>query len=322
MKPPLDHTTSPCADHHARPPPLLPLDSSPRVPPPDPPPIPPLSPRRYHDPVHESRDYVYGAVASLVNISLTFPINKVMFRQQLYGVRLFKAFRQIRTEGMRTLFRGLAPPLMQRTVTVSLMFGTYTNFRGTLRDHFPSMPYPVVHVAAAMCAGTTEAIFAPFERVQVILQDAAYHDRLQNTFHTFRVIHSYGIRELYRGTSLILIRNGPSNVLFLGLREPLVRCLPEPESEFGQMFNTFLCGAALGAFLSTCFFPLNVVKNRMQTQLGEPYLGIRATYEMICEERRYKWRKLFRGVHVNYTRSFISWGIINATYEFMKRHFG
>lgn len=278
--------------------------------------------QHHHDPVHEGRDYIYGAVASLVNIGLTFPVNKVMFRQQLHGMRFFKAVHQIKMEGMGTLFRGLLPPLVQRTLTVSLMFGTYTNYKGALHDCFPALPLAAVHIIAAMGAGTTEAIFAPFERVQVILQDSAYHHRLHNTFHAFGVVSRYGIREIYRGTSAILLRNGPSNAVYLGLREPLMQYFPKPASEFGQTLNAFICGACLGAFLSTCFFPLNVVKNRMQTRLGEPYLGIRDTFRIIFEERGHRWRKMFRGVHVNYTRSFLSWGIINATYEFLKRHFG
>jgi len=30
-------------------------------------------------------------------------------------------------------------------------------------------------------------------------------------------------------------------------------------------------------------------------------------------------RGMFRGVHVNYTRSFMSWGIINMTYGYLLR---
>jgi hypothetical protein len=30
---------------------------------------------------------------------------------------------------------------------------------------------------------------------------------------------------------------------------------------------------------------------------------------------------MFRGVHINFTRSLISWGIINASYEVIKNKF-
>ena len=243
-----------------------------------------------------------------------------MFRQQVHGIRFLKALSQVRKEGAVNIFRGLLPPLLQRTTTVSLMFGTYHSYKDAITGNFPKMSYLGAHMLAAMAAGCTEAVLAPFERIQVVLQVKDYHGKLQNSFHAFRVIAPYGIRELYRGTSAILLRNGPSNVLFLGLRQPLMRYLPEPQSELGETVNAFISGAGLGAALSTIFFPLNVVKSRMQARLGGPFLGIKDTFDLIFEERGRRWRKMFRGVHINYTRSFLSWGIINATYELLKRH--
>ena len=271
------------------------------------------------DPRHEGNDYLCGAIASFVNITVTFPINKIMFRQQMYGIRFYKAFRHIRKEGVSFLFRGVLPPMLQRTATVSIMFGTYNNYKTYFASHFPNNPF-VVHSLAATLAGSTEAVLVPFERIQSILQIRDFHDELKNTFHAFRVISGQGIRELYRGTSAVLLRNGPSNIIFFGFRDKLKECLPTPESEAGELFNAFISGAGLGALLSTMFFPLNVIKARMQTRLGGPFLSIRETFHLVFEERDFRWRKMFRGVHVNYTRSFVSWGIINAVYELLKRH--
>ena len=276
-----------------------------------------LTRMRQHD---HTTDYVCGAIASLVNIMVTFPINKVMFRQQVHGFRSWKAFRQVWREGAMNAFRGVLPPLLQRTTTVSLMFGTYSNYIDSLQRRLPNFSYVGVHCMAAVGAGCTEALLAPLERIQVILQVKDYHGKLHNSFHAFQVIAPYGMKELYRGASAILLRNGPSNILFLGLRDPLKQSLPKAQSEFGETMNAFISGAGLGASLSTLFFPLNVVKNRMQARVGGPRLGIRETFLLIFEERGRRWRKMFRGVHINYTRSFISWGIINAVYELLKRH--
>ena len=264
-------------------------------------------------------DYVCGAIASFINISLTFPINKVMFRQQMYGIRFFKAFRHVRREGVAFLFRGMLPPLLQRTATVSVMFGTYHNYKSYFTTLLPNHVL-IVHTSAAMLAGCTEAILAPLERIQSILQIRDYHGELRNTFHAFRVISGHGVREMYRGTSAVLCRNGPSNVVFFGLRDKLKEALPTPRSEAGVLANAFISGAGLGAVLSTVFFPLNVVKARMQARLGGPFPGIRETFWLVYEERGFRPRKMFRGVHVNYTRSFLSWGIINAVYELLKAH--
>lgn len=37
-----------------------------------------------------------------------------------------------------------------------------------------------------MIAGSFEAVLMPFERVQTILADAAYHEKYKNTHHAFR----------------------------------------------------------------------------------------------------------------------------------------
>lgn len=267
------------------------------------------------------KEYVCGALASLVNISVTFPLNKVMFRQQVQGIRLVRAIRQLHREGLVYLYRGLLPPLLQRTATVSLMFGTYAHYNAVLQERLPHTPWLLTHTIAALGAGSTEALLAPFERVQVVLQVEDFHGDVHNTLHAFRTISRCGIAELYRGVSAILLRNGPSNVLFLGLRDPLQQMFPHPEGRFGSTLTAFISGAGLGAALSTAFFPLNVVKTRMQTRIGGPFLSIRGALQETLAERNYRWRKLFRGVHVNYTRSFVSWGIINAVYEHLIHHF-
>ncbi len=266
-----------------------------------------------------SSEYICGGIASLVNIAVTFPLNKVMFRQQIEGVRVHRAFKQVYREGLAYLYRGLLPPLLQRTANVSLMFGTYAQYSSALERTLPP-GYWGVHVIAALGAGTTEAILTPLERVQVILQARDYHGNLDNTLHAFRTLSRLGVMELYRGLTAILLRNGPSNILFFGLREPFKEALPSSEGELSQTLNAFISGAGLGAGLSTAFFPLNVVKTRMQRHIGGKFLTLREALDEVLAERRYKWRLLFRGVHINYTRSFVSWGIINAVYELLRKH--
>ena len=272
--------------------------------------------------VEATRHYVCGGIASLCNVFVTFPINKIMFRQQIEGIRTLKAIKQIfYYEGLHLVYRGLLPPLIQRTLTVSLMFGTYNQTHNFIIDHSPvHLSLLVSHSLAASFAGCTEAVLMPFERAQCLLQAKNYNQRLSNTWHTFKVLHQSGFKEFYRGLSAVVIRNCLSNILFLGLREPIKEYLPTPKSHFGESLCSFISGAGLGMVLSTMFFPLNVVKNRMMTDtIGGEFLNISTTFRTIFNERNRKWRKMFRGVHINYTRAFISWGIINMVYDFLMK---
>ncbi|XP_068596543.1 solute carrier family 25 member 51b [Brachionichthys hirsutus] len=269
---------------------------------------------------HRGKHYAFGYIAAFTNIVVTFPIQKVLFRQQLHGVSVTEAFLQLRRDGLRNLYRGLLPPLLQKSTTVGIMFGLYQDFSGVLLDlaDGSGVPELATRSFAAALAGTAEATLAPFERVQTLLQDHRHYGRFNNTVHTFRTLLSdYGVRECYRGLVPILLRNGPSNALFFGLRGPIKERLPEANSWISHMVNDFVCGGVLGAALSFMFYPLNVVKSRAQSQVGGEFKSIRTVLLTVWRERGCSLVMLFRGAHLNYHRSLLSWGIINATYEML-----
>ncbi|KAM9850250.1 solute carrier family 25 member 51b [Aulostomus maculatus] len=268
----------------------------------------------------QGKHYVCGSVAAFTNIVVTFPIQKVLFRQQLHGVLASEAVQQLQRDGLRNLYRGLLPPLLQKSTTVAIMFGLYEDFSRVLleRANGSGVPELVTRSFAAALAGTAEAFLTPFERVQTLLQDHRHYGRFNNTAHTFRtLLTEFGISECYRGLVPILVRNGPSNVLFFGLRGPIKEQLPEATSRAGNLVNDFVCGGVLGAGLGIMFYPLNVVKSRAQSQVGGPFQPCRQVLLTVWRERGGSLAKLFRGAHLNYHRSLLSWGIINATYELL-----
>ena len=174
-----------------------------------------------------------------------------------------------------------------------------------------------VKALAAFLAGCTEATLIPFERVQVLMQETKYHGMFKNTPNAFYLIYTnYGLREFFRGLTPILMRNGPSNVIFFTSREKLKNMLPPEWTERGK-FTTYLAdfitGALNGALISTIFYPVNVTKTHMQLKIGGPYSSFWTVFKDLLAKRGI--RNMFAGVHVNYTRSFISWGIINFMYE-------
>ncbi|KAF4529423.1 hypothetical protein B566_EDAN003517 [Ephemera danica] len=87
-----------------------------------------------------------------------------------------------------------------------------------------------------------------------------------------------------------------------------------------EQVRDFCGGALIGAAISTLFYPLNVVKTHMQTQLGGQFHPVTYVWREIKTERG-GWSRIFLGVHVNYTRALISWGVINASYEMLKHLF-
>ncbi|KAL5248965.1 hypothetical protein ACHWQZ_G017983 [Mnemiopsis leidyi] len=257
--------------------------------------------------------YTSGLIAGMVNVASTFPINKVIFRQQINGLRFYDAVKQVHKEGLLMLYRGMALPLCQKSVQVGLMYGLFETFykglpTGIIADHTCRT------IVAATLTGISEAFVAtPFERGQSLLQTPAFHGKIKNTLDLRH--HLTSVRQWYRGLGAILLRNCSTNCLFFLFRTPLRNALPSPQSRKGQFAVDFTCGACLGGANSTLIYPVNVVKSYQQKQISSSRESFFSSCKTVLKERNYKVRKLYYGVQLNFTRALISWGIINATYE-------
>lgn len=260
------------------------------------------------------------------------------------------------------------------------MFGTFGHYKKWADRKFTNCP-PLANLAIAAClTGATEAVLTPLERVQMLLQDRRYHKDYKNTVDALVKLKQFGAAEYYRGLTCVLMRNGPSNILFFGLRDEIKKLMPKwdqqqsnqfkssPSSSLspsnsqnipqnlplnskqtifansstttiyqvvgapntGQsnnltkmrakdsMLHDFLSGAILGMFISTLFYPLSVVRTRMQTRApGTEFLSIVKAFNAVYSERDRKFSRLFHGCSINVLRQFVSWGIINCSYEFV-----
>ncbi|KAF5287556.1 hypothetical protein FQA39_LY15885 [Lamprigera yunnana] len=263
------------------------------------------------------KDFFCGWGAACISITITYPINKLIFRQILSSSSVYTALKEMYHEGIFQLYRGIFPPLMQKTFSLSIMFGVYEEVRRPLMEKSNINPYGAKMIAG-LTAGTMEAILMPFERIQTLLVDTTYNNRFKNTFHAFKIVGTnYGIRECYRGLIPILFRNGPSSVCFFVLRDEFHIYIHKSNSVLGQKLSEFFCGALIGVLISGIFFPLNVLKVHMQSQIGGEfqslYQGVKQVYQ-----RGGTIKNFYYGVQVSMIRSFFGWGIVNAAYEYLR----
>ncbi|UYV60429.1 SLC25A51 [Cordylochernes scorpioides] len=272
-----------------------------------------------------SEEYICGFGSALTNVGLTYPIHKVIFRQMMHGFRSMEALRQLHGEGIISLYRGFFPPLCQKSISLSIMFGSYQQYLTHIETHAPRVHPFAVSATAAMLSGCTEALLTPFERVQTLLQDRTQQARFQNSWNATRQLCQFGPREFYRGFTAILIRNGPSNLLYLELRgvpKEYLGCLGvKSKSRMGDLAMDFLSGGVVGGSISTLIYPVNLVKCKMQVTYATPFTSFLRTFRDVYAERNFRIRNLFFGAKVNFIRSLISWGITNASYEFIMSTF-
>ena len=234
--------------------------------------------------------------------------------QILEDVPASAAVRQLYREGLYLLYRGILPPLCQKTLSLSIMFSVYEGSRERITVLTGNTVF--AKIMAANIAGTTEAILMPLERVQTLLQNWRYNSKFKNTQHAFRyLLTKYGVTECYRGLVPIIFRNGLSNLTFFTLRDKSKEMMGERES----FMKNFISGALIGGFTSTVFYPLNVIKIHMQTKIGGNFDKFSETVRELYVARNRSIINIYKGVHLNYMRSFISWGVINASYDFLKK---
>ncbi|KAL4705248.1 hypothetical protein ACJJTC_010267 [Scirpophaga incertulas] len=264
------------------------------------------------------KEFVCGGGSAFCNIIISYPLNKLIFRQMMHGVEATFALNQLQKEGLGYLYRGMLPPLMQRTLSMSIMFGAYDECLRPLSNNELN-PY-VAKSIAGIVAGCFEATLMPFERIQTLLIHPKYHKEFKNTAHAASHIAKHcGIREFYRGLVPILLRNGPSNAMFFIIRDEVKEKLPKQDLLLYTTLQNFIAGAAIGAFLSTLFYPLNVIKIAMQCELSVPHRTILYEFKYILRKRGSNFVNFYHGALLNISRAFLSWGIINASYEILRK---
>jgi hypothetical protein len=263
-----------------------------------------------------ARPWACGFGSGAVDILLTFPVNKLMFRQQLNNYTPSQAIHDLKNElkplpfprNVAHLYRGLIPPTFNRCLARMFTFGGYYHFKeifskaDCLQNHVN-----IVNLCAALTSGTIESIFCcPFERLQTILQDDKSNRRYQNTWH---LVKTLPMREYYRGIRPIILRNGISTFIYFQVYDKM--------SEITD--NLFIRGA-FGGIVATCYaYIFNVVRARQQSIVNSKesmlYRSTLFTLRAIYNERNNELHAMYRGFRFALLRTSMSWGITTWFYH-------
>lgn len=83
------------------------------------------------------KEFMSGFFAGQFNVFATYPIHKTMFRQVVHHISVVEALRQLSREGSLVLYRGVLPPLIHKSISSSIMFGTYSKYSRILAEKTP-----------------------------------------------------------------------------------------------------------------------------------------------------------------------------------------
>ncbi|KAE8583725.1 hypothetical protein XENTR_v10020658 [Xenopus tropicalis] len=264
--------------------------------------------------------YSVGATSTFLSTVLTFPIYKTIFRQQLHTLTIREASQQLLKEGFAHLYRGLAPPLVAKTVQGTLLFGTQATFQKSLSGNGKVGHWD--RCLSGLMSGALEAVLlVPFERIQNILQDGRNNARFPSANSILQEFQSYSTQNrftfgLYRGFSVILARNALGSALYFSFKEPLRDAL-SLDGVPGWV-PSLVSGSVNGALTSLILYPLSVLVSNMQAGVGKELPKTREVARAVWLQCGGNVSLLYRGASLIILRSCITWGVTTAIHDVLR----
>lgn len=238
-------------------------------------PAPPAQPPQRPQRVPLPQKLVVGGIAGVIGTSCIFPLDIIKTRLQNQkigpnGERMYKGavdcFRQIISkEGVRGLYRGLAPNLVGVTPEKAIKLAVNEKLREYFEKDDGSIA--LIHeIIAGGGAGFTQVIATnPMEIVKIRLQVQGTLPPDVPRKSAFAVVKELGIRGLYKGASVTLLRDVPFSFIFFPTYANVKKHFTDSQGNVGILY-LLLSGAVAGAVAAASVTPADVVKTRVQVQ--------------------------------------------------------
>ncbi|TLS24699.1 hypothetical protein PpBr36_08680 [Pyricularia pennisetigena] len=196
-----------------------------------------------------AESFVAGAAAGIASTTVTYPLDLLRTRFAAQGSgddRVYPSLRRAladiwRDEGYRGFFRGLGPAVGQTFPFMGIFFAAYESLRAPLADL--KLPFWGGQLALASMTASALAKTAVFpldlvrRRIQVQgpTRSKYVHKNIpeyKGTFSTIStIIRTEGIRGLYRGLTVSLIKSAPASAVTMWTYEKVLRALITLQSE-------------------------------------------------------------------------------------------
>lgn len=201
-------------------------------------------------------------------------------------------------EGVAGLYRGVSAPIVAVSPIYALSFWGYDigqqivrSFKSAGTEHVP-LTLTEISIAGGISALPATAVMAPTERIKCLLQVQSHVGGKPQysgmTDCAMKVYQEGGIRSLYKGTMLTLMRDVPGSIAWFGTYEIVKRYLVqmqgvEDTSQLSPLAVLVAGGFAGMACWGVCI-PPDVLKSRFQTAPEGTYSGIVDVYRTLIRE--------------------------------------
>lgn len=271
-------------------------------------------------PVKRFYSYMYGGTSTLLPTFVVFPIYKTVFRQQIHNTPVHQAMKELYREGPRKLYRGVAPPLLMRTVNGTLLFGLQDTLLHLLSSQKVTST-AALPALAGFGAGLVEAaLLTPLERIQNVLQNSQNDRKLPTMKSVLDKLKELRLHSgYYRAFVPIAVRNAAGSALYFGLKGPMRDAVKD--QGLSPMLSSFVSGTMTSMAVSLTLYPVSVLVANMQAQVDTDAKGVVASWRKIWQTRQQSVILLYRGGSLVIVRC-ITWGLITVIYDWQQKRWG
>jgi len=233
--------------------------------------------------VEQGKAFLSGGFGGVCLVAVGHPFDLIKVRLQTSSVYsgISDCVRKtVRKDGFRGLYRGMAAPLVGVTPIFAMYFWSFEVGKQIARHFEGKKPDEHLSIAGILFAGgfsalPSTAIMVPSERIKVLLQvqgQSSGPQQYKGPVDCARqIFRNEGIKGLYRGTNLTLLRDVPGSVAYYGAYE-IIRNRFAAEGQLSPGITIFAGGMA-GVFNWLVALPQDTLKSRFQTAEPGRYPG-------------------------------------------------
>ena len=237
-------------------------------------------------------------------------------RPKYFNGTLDAFFKISRVEGVSSLWSGLSPTLVLAVPTTVIYFTTYEQLKLKFVKSIgrPENHMTAISLTSGGLARTVACVIVnPLELIRTKMQSQkmAFIDVRKALGITIR---SEGTIGLWKGVSASLMRDVPFSAIYW----PCYEYLRPSEYNFSQIC---VAGAVAGSIASAVTNPMDVIKTRIQIELGEK--GVRMKNSEVVQEiiQSHGIKGLWTGLAPRLLKVAPACAIMISSYEYCKRFF-
>uniref|UniRef100_A0AAY5L9T2 Uncharacterized protein n=1 Tax=Esox lucius TaxID=8010 RepID=A0AAY5L9T2_ESOLU len=280
--------------------------------------------RRREDNKHVSpvKNFVAGGVGGACLLFVGHPLDTIKVRlqtqprapsQHVLYKGAYDCFRKtVSKEGFLGLYKGMGAPLAGVAPMMAISFLGFGLGKQLLQpDATQTLTTSQLFLSGCLAGVFTTVIVCPGERVKCLLQVQAFGGQQAVRYSgpldcAVKLYKTQGLRSVYKGTALTLIRDVPSNGVYFMAYDFLKHKMTSQNESVSQLSTpeVLVCGGIAGVCNWIVGLPPDVLKSNFQTAPDGRYRGtglVDVLRELLRDEGP---RALYKGFNAVFLRAF------------------